>query len=238
MSTVQNSKIVTDGLVLYLDAANTKSYVSGSTFWIDLSRNENNGTLANQNQFVAGNSPYMQYSGNNQNVETTVVTVELNTNLSGGNTVEQFIWSDGVQGNGNMPFSFYNVSLDTWFIGTWFGINNGSSLVYGFNNATSLLVNKWCHVVTYFPYNWPTDYLNSKIYINGIERSLSILNGSLTTQTISSSQTVGIGGGYTFGTDTFNWNGRIAITRIYNRQLSSSEVLQNYNAQKSRFGLS
>jgi hypothetical protein len=229
--------IVTNGLVLNVDAGFIPSYPKSGTTWYDTSLQTNNGTLVSQSQFVDGMTPYFQYSGNNQNVETTVATVELNTNSSEGNTVEQFIWSDGSQVNGNMPFSFYNVAWDTWYLGNVFAINNGTSLLYGFNGATDVLLNKWCHVVTYFPNNWPTSYQSSKIYINGTSKSLSLINGTLESRTITSSQTVGIGGGYTGGADTFNWNGRIAITRIYNRELSSSEVLQNYNAQKSRFGL-
>jgi hypothetical protein len=227
--------IVTNGLVLNLDAGFTPSYPKSGTTWYDTSLQTNNGTLISQSQFVDGSTPYFQYSGNNQNVEVTVATVELNTNSSEGNTVEQFIWSDGSQGNGNMPFSFYNVAWDTWFLGNTFAINNGSSLLYGFNGATELLLNKWCHVVAYFPNNWPSSSGSTKIYINGVSKSLSLINGTLESRTISSSQTVGIGGGYTGGADTFNWNGRIALTRIYNRELSSSEVLQNYQAQFPRF---
>jgi hypothetical protein len=143
--------IVTNGLVLNLDAGFIPSYPKSGTTWYDTSLQTNNGTLVSQSQFVDGSTPYFQYSGNNQNVEVTVATVELNTNSSEGNTVEQFIWSDGSQGNGNMPFSFYNVAWDTWYLGNTFAINNGSSLLYGFNGATELLLNKWCHVVTYFP---------------------------------------------------------------------------------------
>ena len=55
MSTVQNTKIVTDGLVLCLDAANTKSYVSGSTTWNDISRSGFSGTLINGPTFNGNN---------------------------------------------------------------------------------------------------------------------------------------------------------------------------------------
>ena len=54
--------------------------------------------------------------------------------------------------------------------------------------------------------------------------------------TLSSLQDVNIGGGYS-GIDDYNWNGRIAITKIYNRELSTAEAQQNFNALRSRFGI-
>lgn len=227
--------IVTSGLTLCLDAGFTPSYQGSGTTWYDLSPQVNNGTLVSGSQYKDGPLPYFQYSGNNQNVETTVTTVELNTGLTQGNTVEQLIWGDGSQGNGNMPFSFYNIPWDIWWLGNTFAFNNGSSLLYGFTGANDLLLNKWCHVVAYFPNNWPSSSGSTKMYVNGVEKSLSFLAGTFLSRTISQSQTVGIGGGYTDGSDTFNWNGRIAMTRIYNRQLSASEVLNNYQATFPRF---
>jgi hypothetical protein len=227
--------IVTSGLTLCLDAGFTPSYQGSGTTWYDLSPQVNNGTLVSGSQYKDGPLPYFQYSGNNQNVETTVTTVELNTGLTQGNTVEQLIWGDGSQGNGNMPFSFYNIPWDIWWLGNTFAFNNGSSLLYGFTGANDLLLNKWCHVVAYFPNNWPSSSGSTKMFINGVERPLSFIAGTFQSRTISESQTVGIGGGYTDGSDTFNWNGRIALTRIYNRQLSSSEVLNNYQATFPRF---
>ena len=227
--------IITSGLTLCLDAGFTPSYQGSGTTWYDISDQVNNGTLVSGSQYNGGLLPYFQYSGNNQNTETTVTTVELTTGLTQGNTVEQFIWGDGSQGNGNMPFSFYNVAWNIWWLGNTFAFNNGSSLLYGFTGANDLLLNKWCHVVAYFPNNWPSSSGSTKMYINGVEKPLSFLAGTFQSRTISQSQTVGIGGGYTDGSDIFNWNGRIALTRIYNRQLSSSDVLNNYQSTFPRF---
>jgi len=58
-------KVATDGLVLYLDAANPKSYVSGSTTWGDLSRGGNNGTLVNGPTFDGGNGGSIVFDGVN-----------------------------------------------------------------------------------------------------------------------------------------------------------------------------
>jgi hypothetical protein len=58
-------KIVTDGLVLYLDAANSKSYVSGSTTWSDLSRGGNNGTLTNGPTYSSAKGGIIILDGSN-----------------------------------------------------------------------------------------------------------------------------------------------------------------------------
>jgi len=61
-------KIVTDGLVLYLDAANTKSFISGSTTWNDISKNKNDGTLINGPTFNPNNMGSIVFDGLNDYV--------------------------------------------------------------------------------------------------------------------------------------------------------------------------
>ncbi len=72
MSTVGGGvNIVTNGLVLYLDASNTKSYVSGSTTWSDVSRSGNNGTLINGPTFNSANGGSIVFDGTNDYVDLT-----------------------------------------------------------------------------------------------------------------------------------------------------------------------
>ena len=227
------SPVIDSTLALYLDAANPRSYPGTGTTWYDLSLNGKNGTLVSSSQYnTAG---YMQYSGATVNTETVVSSVSMNT--STGNTVEQWVYLDSRQANGNMPFTFYNVSLDFWTYNNTFGINNSSSLIYGIASSDAYLVGKWCHVVFYVPYNWSAAYASAKMWLNGVAQSMSVQAGSLANATISSSQTISIGGGYTSGADDYNWNGRISLTRIYNRELTSNEVVQNFNAARARFGV-
>ena len=64
-------KVVTDGLVLYLDAANPNSYASGSTSWNDISRGGNNGTLFNGPTFNAGNGGSILFDGIDDFIQCT-----------------------------------------------------------------------------------------------------------------------------------------------------------------------
>lgn len=77
MSFNYSPKIVTDGLVLYLDAANTKSYVSGSTIWNDLSRNNFNGSLINTPTFNSQNSGSILFDGVDEYVNLGVVDIGI-----------------------------------------------------------------------------------------------------------------------------------------------------------------
>ena len=73
MSTAEGGgNIVTDGLVLLLDAANTKSYVSGSTIWNDLSRSGNTGTLTNGPTYNSSNGGSIVFDGSNDFIEGTI----------------------------------------------------------------------------------------------------------------------------------------------------------------------
>ena len=74
MSFSYSPKIITDGLVLYLDAANPYSYVSGSTVWNDISRGGNNGTLINGPTFSSANNGSIVFDGTNDYVINNTVS--------------------------------------------------------------------------------------------------------------------------------------------------------------------
>ena len=232
MSANAGVDIIENGLVLFIDAGNRRCYPGTGTTMFDLSPSGRNGTLVSSTQY--NSAGYIQYAGALVNTETSVTSVPINT--SAGNTVEQWIYLDAAQANGSMPFTWGTNSLNLWAYNDTFGINNSSSLIYGISSANSILIGKWCHVVVYFPYNWSASYTSSKMWLNGVSRTMAIQAGSLANVTLSSLQDVNIGGGYS-GIDDYNWNGRIAITKIYNRELSTAEAQQNFNALRSRFGI-
>jgi hypothetical protein len=231
-------KIVTDGLVLYLDAANTKSYVSGSTEWNDISRSENDGTLINGPTYSSVNGGSIVFDGIDDYV----------TNM-GTTSTFSFIQNTAV------------FTLNLWVkpsvLGTaiyFMGNNDGTSGFKGFffgklaNNRLYLVVTTGVggqFVMNYQPSNYFTDtnWVNVTVssngsvataYKNGVQfgsPSSTITNFS----TGDSQRTLAVG---RINNLSAYWDGNIATAQIYNRALSASEVLQNYNAIKSRFGLS
>ena len=220
--------IVTDGLVLALDAANTKSYISGSTTWNDLSGNgynfTNYGANFANNTFIfnSSSSQYMQgsVSSNQMGLYSSSYTVETICSCFTPSTVNGAVFSFtnssglvygtmGLVSRGNNGFMISNYGDDYYFGG-------------------SLIANQWYNATAVFDINASTFIM----YINGVYNYTSAANiHSLTSQP---SNYIKIGK-YDYGGSY--WNGNISIIKIYNRALSAQEVLQNYNGQKSRFNL-
>ena len=109
--------------------------------------------------------------------------------------------------------------------------NNGGGngiIVWG---STTLSTSMWYNLTA--TYNGSSDASGTTLYVNGVVESLYIRHDTLSA-TLNSTETFKIGG---VSTPVRVWNGKIPIVKVYNKELSATEVLQNYNAMKSRFGL-
>jgi hypothetical protein len=223
-------KIINDGLVLYLDAANSRSYPGSGTTWNDLSRGRNNGTLVNGPTFNSANGGSIVFDGVNDYVDcgnTPQLTNILNLTISVWTyqTSVPSIVSPIISRYFNLTFNqgwqiLYRTNLKFGFEGR----ESGSEYL-SVQTINTYNINNWYNVVaTKFNNTW-------SIYINGIlENTLNLGNG--TTPFATNVLDVGrspSGGFYNVG--------RVSNTIIYNRALSSTEILQNYNATKSRYGL-
>ncbi len=224
-------KIVTDGLVLCLDAANTKSYIGSGASWTDLTVNSNNGSLNNGTIFNNSNGGNILFDGNDDYF-TTNSPISIQTN---NRTFE--VW---VKFNSSGSTGFYPLLQQIPLF------SSSSS-----NNITGLqkigggytIINPVANGSTYEAYGGGFDfrpYIGGWIHIVGvIQGSVSskmYLNGSLISNqpiTINPQQ---IGRYITTGWQT-GPSINLAISRVYNKVLNDQEVLQNYNAIKSRFGL-
>jgi hypothetical protein len=215
-------KIVTDGLVLYLDAANPNSYVSGSTTWSDLSRGGNNGTLVNGPTFNSANGGSIVFDG----VDDFISESTLTNLLMGNTTFTLTIWIYPT----NLT-SAYMTLLDTLNrqLSLWMG-TNGNGQFYGLGGTTTSYStnfnwenNKW-QMITIIAN--PT---NGQIVKNNYQVSETISKGGSFTQQLTFGNNPSGGG--------INMKGRYGIIQFYNRALTSQEVLQNFNATKTRFGL-
>jgi hypothetical protein len=227
MSFNYSPKIVTDGLVLCLDAANTKSYVSGSTAWNDLSRGGNNGTLINGPTFNTGSLGSITFDGIND--YATIPSNTLFNSVSSGFSLGCWVNISATQ-----------PSVDSQIIGTLFNEVSGYGILYDFplkkrfnfyirsanrvSSTTDLTPNIWYHVMCVY-----TGTLDI-IYVNGR------FNNQVSDTTAPLSTTPFVIGTYSTGIQR-SFAGRISQVLSYNKALSSQEVLQNYNATKSRYGL-
>jgi hypothetical protein len=221
-------KIVTDGLVLYLDAANSKSYPGSGNAWNDISRGGNNGTLINSPTFSAANGGSLIFNGTNQYasvLNTTGINFTLACWIS--TTATSLTGTDAWQGNGIIWSDVAGIASDfvlailnnqiSWFTG-----NPDSSL----NGSTILNTGAWFYITAVKNGSGSS----KQVYVNGVSQgSTGAASGALT-----ANSNIAIGGNTL---DSRYFNGKIANTQIYNRALTATEVQQNYNATKSRFGL-
>jgi hypothetical protein len=226
MSYTNGPKIVSDGLVLCLDAGNNKSYPSSGTTWNDLSGNNNTGTLTNGPTFNSANGGSIVFDGTNDYVsEYSILDSFWNAGSWTANAWVKFITVN--KGVDNAIFAHGAIALNG---GLHLGERNSAAYFGFYGNDTGgtvpLSANTWYNIVWVFNYSTKL----KQIYVNGVFDT--------------SGGTVGYGG---TGTNTeigrYPWltsylmSGNIAVTSLYNRVLSASEVLQNYNANKGRFGL-
>ena len=209
-------RIIRDGLVLYLDAANSSSYISGSTAWNDISRNNNNGTLINGPTFNSNNSGSIVFDGVND--------YAIHNSLNLGTVCSWGLWVNYNSLSGTQVLLGSNIAnyYSLFYNGLTFYVNYAGS-VGSLSYPTGLSANTWYNI--FLTRNGST----ITVYLNG--NSIGTMSGgSPTLATIFSI----IGAERT---TVYFSNVKISNVLLYNRTLSASEVLQNYNVIKSRFGL-
>ena len=225
MSTRYNPSIVRDGLVLYLDAANTKSYPGSGTTWTDISGKGYDGTLINGPTFSSDNLGCIVFDGSNDRVDG-VHNSELN--LRNDVTVECWFRRTGGRSDWVRIFGKGGSSLRTY--GLWYHVNSNYFLYQRYGGSTmnilftkSVVLNEWYHMVG------TSSGSNHTLYLNGV--NVGAASNSSTFHSSTSPYMIG------YGNTHSTHIGDVSNCRIYNRGLSEAEVKQNYNAHKGRFGL-
>lgn len=228
--TPQNN-IVTNGLILNLDAGIKASYPGSGTTWGDLSPSNYDGTLANGAGFNNTRGGSIVFDGIDDYVD---LPVNINT---ASVTIDIWLKADKtIHSLANYPFSFGAVA-NLLVGGTYSDASIsakaisliGNDIVLGgsvANTYTEVDNNLWRNIVA--TYN-PTT--GSTIYKNNIAQTLFTNTLGIN---LSNEVKVNIGR----RSDGFwYWDGNISIVRLYNRVLSSLEVTQNFESQRKRFGI-
>jgi hypothetical protein len=228
-------KIVTDGLVLCLDAGNPKSYSGSGMVWTDLSGN-NNGTLTNGPTYSSANGGSIVLDGTDDYALITNPSILRNQNF----TVS--IWVNPLAQNAAI---ISMIDFDHFFTQSWvlqsedattnryyyFAWHDGSQYQpvggFGAGKGIQLTTSVWQNIVYSKSGTTLIGYLNgSQIYTPS-----AATNANVNYQT---NRNLNIGKWSSTGRAL---KGNISNTQIYNRALSASEIIQNYNAIKGRFKL-
>ena len=213
--------IVRSGLVLNLDAGNTLSYPGTGTDWFDLTSNDNDGVLLNGVSYVTDGGGSISFDG----VNDYVITDTTKTDFTTTNQITIGTWFKiNTFGNVRGLFQFANGLTNTnpWIL---VRTQNGNQLTYYVNTTYRLTHTIDPTGIQYISLTY--DGTTWKVYLNGV------LQGSY----------VGGIGGYN-GNNLYIGNGYAGYLdmncynfHVYDKGLTDSEVLQNYNATKGRFGL-
>ena len=243
MGLSHNPNIVTNGLVLCLDAANRRSYPGAGTAWTDLSGNNNHATLINGPIFNNINTGNIIFDGTNDLAQVNHNTI-LNP-TSNGITFGGLFKVNSSPASGYFP-TLINKSDGDWSNGyrigpTWpyngtfsVGVSEGSS--DGVNRAliistSTTPINTWVNIYG----TWDAPNKNLKLYFNGIENGSKNTTNSLTINPISNLELCRYNRSSLSRYEYISAS--IAQFLLYSRALTADEILQNYKATRKRFGL-
>ena len=228
MGLAHSPKIITDNLVLCLDAANTKSYGGSGTTWTDLSSEGYNGTISGAT-YTSGVDGYFDFDGTNDSVtidsgiRSTVgefvatssnpfsisIWFEPTTSDTGRNCM--FAKANGFGSAGNIFLEYAGTNLSSVIRGT------------STSNFYTSLTSTWHEVVICW------DGTTFKSYVNGSFVS------NLSVGTAASQNTdVKIGNS---GNGNEPFDGKISNVKVYTKGLTATEVAQNFNALRGRYGI-
>lgn len=226
MSVFSGPEVVNDGLVLNLDAANTRSYPGSGTAWTDLSGNNNSATLTNPS-YNSSNGGSIVFNGS--------TTSGL---ISGFSLLAPLTICAWINKSANVAWSsiidrYGSETLDSVSLG--FDNTNGQKLMYMFN-ATSATnwsnkvygnsvigTNIWYHVAV------SASESSATFYVNGVSDGTSAI--SQVAQTGNFYLGLNLPGGDEY------FNGQIGYVQIYNIALTAAEMSQNFNATRGRYGI-
>ena len=233
MAVSTRNSIVTNGLVLYLDAANSKSYVSGSTTWSDMSGNNRSGSLLSGTSYSNTNGGSINFTGG-----YVAGTSQVNTGQNFTVSVWTYPTLLGTTRRGLVGNSYSFTPSNGWFFSTagantnnTFFFSVGSDQAYRIAAADTLALNQWYYLTAVCQNGGGS----IELYRNGnVITSYAFSLQTTNTVTYTTSE-LNIGARISTAIDPYS--GSISQVQIYNRALSAQEVLQNYNATKTRFNL-
>jgi len=254
--------LIQDGLVLCLDASDKNSYPGSGTTWYDVSGNNRNFTLTNGPTFSTSGGGSFNFDGTNDYATLNIASdnpMKIENFIYANHTYEIWFYlttfnpsfadnTETIQsliawpGYHNGVFfsrvsSTGSVTMITNYL--WNSVPNtpfSTETVLTGSNANTVTTGSWYCIHDIINYS----ATQSLTYINGV--NIATINqvpaSSMTSAQGNPANTINLGAARM--TSTYKWllqNGNIGNVKLYNKAFSASEIKQNYNAQKSRFGL-
>jgi hypothetical protein len=230
-----NPRTVTDGLVLALDAANPKSYPRSGTTWTDLSGNNNTGTLVNGPTYSSANGGSLNFLGtSSQYVTLGNDKFKYQDNF----TVEAWARFPNLPNNPGSACGARHPIIYNHDYGYNILISNDGKVYWNVYSSSSNNINISSSNLAVGQNYFHTVGIKSgtlcSLYVNGVLQATANLS---TNAVYYQNFPFVIGGFATCGPNKFYCTGNIAKVSVYNRVLSATEVSQNYEALRGRFGI-
>jgi hypothetical protein len=231
-SVLSPNQIVSDGLVLYLDASDSRSYPGSGTSWTDLTTNGYVGTLNGGMEFDSSNSGSLSFDGIDDEVSTTY------TGISGTSPRSLVMWvkiatdrdsrlfTYGISANGQR----WTFRADSTFYTPRIEIGGGN--YYSTDNNFKIAKNEWVMCSVVYPGNSSSIFSHELYFNNSLCTSMTGTDFAVNT-VLSPSVLIGVGP-IPASVKTL---GNISQVLFYDRALSSTEISQNFNALRGRYGI-
>jgi hypothetical protein len=223
------ANVVTSGLQLYVDAGNSSSYPGSGTTWADLSTNSRDCTLTGGPSYSSADGGSFYFAGPNSG-EYAQMSGSISTGAAGA-TFFAFMKRDGENLNYNGLIFSRGSGGSTGGMNT---IDSGNQTALGYH---------WYGSVQAFSNLKPSNLTWTMVAVTfGSDQAIGYMgtSGGITSQTVAQSTgsatlaDVEIAGNHNFANRYFK--GYISVAMIYDRSLSSTEITQNFDAFKSRYG--
>jgi hypothetical protein len=213
-----------------------------SLYVYDMSGQNNHGTLLNGVSHTSGVDGYFDFDGTNDDViDTGTSFLKTNDNV----TLEAFFNHDSNSGSyfflyegesdgfgGAIEFHLY---ANSGYLSSWFTTSSGDFALGGSGvSASAITAGEWNHAAVTYSNLSTASGASSKLYLNGVE----VDSGSGATLDLASMPTSSLLIGRPYITSLGRrYNGQVAAVKVYNKALSASEIKQNFNALRGRFGI-
>lgn len=230
MGLIHSPRIVTDGLILHLDAANVKSYPGSGTTWKNMAKDSYDFGLYNGPTYSTESNGYFEFDGIDDrfygsmaNFDYTKPSISFNVWAKFYNSngrAEVILWKGTSLGRIWLYRSGTSITINSYFgSGKDFYLTIGSIITYG----------EWINIVATFNRND-----KEKVYTNGTLRNYR----DISTASSDNWQNINtLEGSVSFNANTYGVSGSIAYVSAYDRELSQDEITQNFSAIRGRFGL-
>lgn len=223
-------QLVATNLRINLDAAQLRSYPGTGTAWFDLSGNNSTGVFVNGPTFNSANGGCIITDGVNDYVSTTYLgSVDSNFTFSAwfkndNYSEEKYIITRGRDGAG-AGWSLLLSIATTGLAGAGVVPTLPTVIGIGCSSTTVIPLNTWYYLTGV----WISS-TSINIYVNGILEGTTLTTGRTRLRTSTNGFQLA---SVTTGIFT---SGATAAVEVYDRALSATEILQNFNARKTRFG--